>query len=290
MARRIEEKKPTNIQIKAERKQISDSINIDKKNQELLLKEIKEFEGVVKEQREVLATGEIEIEKMNGLIETRKKYIKGCDDIISNKRKELKELTEGLIEVKKKADGMIEDAEKEIERKIQERVGEAKQLTEEIEALMENVKTLTVEKGKLNEDIKDLSNNFIIAREELASLQGQLDEKNVELGRIRTEILELTPVKKELEELKELKKTTEQMLLVIQQKAEEAQKELDKIEKEREKRTMDLNKKEEQLRIKQESLSQLSSQLEAKEKRVMSLGATLQKHFDKQQIPIKVFE
>lgn len=290
MARRIEEKKLTNAQIKKERKKISDSINIDKKNRESLLKEIKEFEPTVKEQREVLAAGKIKIGELNKVIGEIERGSKIYENTISNKRKELKELTAGLVEVKKKADEMIYNAEAEIEKKIQDRAGEIKQLKEEIETLGENINTLTVEKEKLNEDIKDFSNNFITAKKELASIQEQIDEKKTKLGTIQTEILGLTPAKKELALLVENKKGVENNLSAIMDETKLAQAKLDKVEKERKKRTMDLDEREDQLKIKQGNLVQLASQLEAKEKRVMRLGATLQKHFDKQQIPIKVFE
>ena len=100
------------------------------------------------------------------------------------------------------------------------------------------------------------------------------------------EVVIKEPLEKEVDDLTQNKKSLEVEIWQIQNEIKTAREELKKIEQKKGNRTKDLDEKERQLNARQENVAGL----EAKEKRVMGLAATLQKHFDKMNMPIKVFE
>jgi len=309
MARRSEEKKPTNVAIKKERKKISDSISIDKQNRASLLKEIKDYEPTVKGQRKILAATNAEIQDSLRVLGQMKVKIDQLDKEISDKTHQADIITGRLKKVEAVSNGMIEDAKKEIERIKQENAGEIDKLTSEVNALTEKIRILTSNKEELEKGLSALEITISNARNNLAVLEKQIQEKKEELEKLNLEGIEtakktLSDLGQNITDLKGRKNEMEQNLAEIEVNIREEGKKLEAIratakatsdglnkKEEALKATSDgLNKKEEALKATSDGLNKKEEDLAAKEKKILTLGNTLQKHLDKQNIPIKVFE
>lgn len=302
--RRIEEEKITTAQIARQRKDISDSIMIDRQEHENLLKEIKGFNEVVKKQRAVLALGEEDIQKLLALIQNKQNKIIQLEKDISERTNQLDKITNELEAVKKLSRKIIENAEYEAKRIFQERVAEKEQLTTDIQKLKEVKEVLILEKDKLTDENKGLFDFFGVEQRNLELLKKQSEEARINFVSLKAEILNLVKDKENLEEFKRKNQDTEIKFLEAEKKTSAAEKLLNEIEKmiiaKREtfasiQQDSELALKEllkirgDDLFAKNEAIIKTAAELQKKEKRVMELGNTLQKHLDKQNIPIKVF-
>ena len=289
--RRIQKQKPTNLEIKKERKRISNSIDIDRKNLQVLSKKVKEFKGTVKKQDEFLAEKEKAIETLDKFIETRTEKIESLNDKISERKGKLENQAKGLTEIERDRAKAVEKTEKEVERVIQERRGETRELGKKLAASYELLKEAKSERKALLRESKDLTLSVKGQKKELKFLEGQIPEKRIEVGKLLEEVIELKSAKKELKEFPEKVKAKDKELLGIRRKITEAQWDLEKLEKDKKNKLRVFEEKEEALKKRKESLVEISLHLEEKEKRIKTLGNTLQKHLKKQGIThIDVFE
>ncbi len=293
--RRSEEKKPTNVAIKKEREEISGSISADKKNLEDLVKEIKGFDSVVKKQRETLALNEKEIAESIKLIGVKAAKITQLDKEIADKTNEADKITSELNKVKAMSDGMVEDAKKEIERITSEKSEERDKLISEVNALSEKVRVLTLDKEELEKGLSALEITISNARNNLAILEKQIQEKKEELEKLNLEGIEtakktLADLSQNITDLKGKINEMEQTAADLQATIEKENKELEAVRAASKAMSDGLNKKEADLKAMSDGLNKKEADLAAKEKQITTLGNTLQKHLDKQNIPIKVFE
>lgn len=289
MRRRIQQKISSPLK-QEERKKVSDSLNIDKKNLENLQSKIELNKKDLKEGDKLLLLQKTETNKAQETIQKRIKEVSLLDKQILEKKKALKDLNtefekvdigkySHLAEIHKDTVAIEEDGKKKVE------------------VLDKEVSVLEEKKTKANEElkiIKDEAENASVdlqkKKKEVKPFDKIIEDKTEEIRLLDKKIVELEPEGKKVDELKEIKDGLDQDINSLKQGIKSANVELEVLANKKKKRMAGVVKKEAVIQKKEEALESRIIEVAVKEEHVKKLGGTLQKYFDKLQMPIKVFK
>ena len=290
MRRKNIEQKQTSPKLKEERKRISDSINIEKRNLEDLKKEIKMADKILEERQGFLLLKQQELYKIEKDIKSKiNDEAKISVDLVYKKEEFKKQIREAEIEEQR--------TRQEIEKIKQEQAQSEKERKEAVEDKNKELEGLEANLEGLKERERELMGKCEGSEEEIKEYQERLDglivrvqEKEKEENVLNETIEELIPQAEKVKQLKEEEKQLRQSILVCQGEVEQTRRELAGVVKEKEARLTEVIKRESAVEKREEQMKITGEQLKGQKKRIEVMGNTLQKHLDRYGMKhIKVF-
>jgi len=288
MALRIKQQELDKSSVKSKQKELMSSINSGKQ-------ELQDIEANVVNQKKVIKTAEEEKRLINKELEAVKKEIR-------NKRNELNSLNVSISNKKKNLFGrekILKDAMDLEKIRIAGVSKTARQKIKEMEAVVvsleSKVKSLTDELNLRKVDVSELESKDERLTDEIRKTEATISWLNTTvelkeniLAGIEKKIAENNEIHSKVEELLKTRVEVEKDLLSKQEAIRLAVKEFGGVEEDKTKRLIEINKKEEQNKLATNNLLEREHGLDMREAELKRLATTLQKHFDKNQIPIKV--
>jgi len=256
-----------------------DELKAENKKAQKELNEIRlEIEKATKEKGELF----IELEKQKKEVEKNAKNVVEVRDIIKEKKSELNKVQMQVDKEKILAIGHVKTAQNEKEKALKEIAKKIKDATDKVEAKEKQLKNLLQKETNISDTIQ-------IKNIQADELKKEIEEKEKE----KLDLIELLKsLRKETDSLQnelQKKREVEQKILTVQNKLKDMRRELSQIDEIRASKMQDLDKREEKLKTQERVLETRKVALKQREDEVERLAKTLQKHFDKHNIPIKVY-
>lgn len=288
MRRTFGEQKPTNVQVKEEREEVIQSISSLQSELAKLKSANKAGEKLNLELSKKIAMAEANLAKTIADSNKALSELNQINEIIKKRERNLTEKNTELLTIKEIIDNQRVGKLSESQKEITTRKAELDNLKAEIKSL-EKQKDDAEEQAEEAQKRETNIASFGSQREsQLANLVFQLKQKKKEIESADVEIERIEQIKKEIAEAERKKAIVEQEEEQVRQEIKAGRRELMSIESERRKKMGDLDEREKKLTEKENGLLILEQQLKAKEKKIKELSGALQRHFDTQQIPIKV--
>ena len=288
---RKQPEKLTNPKLKKERDQISNTINSVKTileglevEKRALVKSIKDKESVSKKLGKEIKALETEAQCLGDKVKVLK-------DGVSEVNKSLKKKEKKLEELKKTSGELIINTEIEIAKEKANAKSDIKPLVRQKKALEVEIKGLEADLERLEAGKYDVFQNSRQKTKELGKILGKINENKRELLSTESEMKKLKELKESVKEQTQLKQSLENNVLAVRNEIKVARRELSGINKTKENILSGAKKREDDAGKREEAVVKKETAVRALETRIKTLGATLQKHFDKNDMKhIKVFE
>ena len=289
MALRINRnKKEVSSKIKEKQKNISDAINLEEKR----LEEIKGLEEstelVTAEQQEIAFEKESEIEKLNEEVKEKKEELADIDTDIEEKKIELNEKTKQIGVIQKEIDGTVEKAKEENKKTIDSKNTVIKQMNEEKGVLQYSITKLEEEKKELFIGISNINATYTFGKNALKDIEDKIKDREKKLSILVVDFERLSKEKTDIEFVKKDEIKLRKSVVLLEKTIKEAEKEIIHIDEIKSKKTKDLDEREEKIKRRGEAIKHREDFIENRAKDIEQKARTLQKHFDKHKIPIKV--
>ena len=288
MALRIKQQELDKSSVKSKQKELMSSINSGKQELQDIEANVVNQKGVVKavENEKKLIDNELLATKKE--LETKKNELNSLNVSISNKKKNLfgreKILKDAMDLEKIRIAGVSKTARqkiKEMEAVVVSLESKVKSLTDELNLRKVDVSELESKDERLTDEIRKTEAT-------ISWLNTTVELKENILAGIEKKIAENNEIHSKVEELLKTRVEVEKDLLSKQEAIRLAVKEFGGVEEDKTKRLIEINKKEEQNKLATNNLLEREHGLDMREAELKRLATTLQKHFDKNQIPIKV--
>lgn len=246
-----------------------------KKTEEEFVKRQKDFtltELSLNQKEKEIGDAVLKLKKINNDISIKDNFLQK----LKSKEKALNfEMNEKIIDFNKKDnDRKIEQKRDILSSEKEIRVSES--ILQKLKAEKEVYSDKSVE---LQDKIKTQEKNSLIIKK-----QEKVIEENDKS--ISESVLFAKETNNARDDLEEIDKNIKEKRNILQ----EIIADIEKIERTKEEKTFGLNKREEEVKEKEQGMKFKEIEMNENEKRIRQLGNTLQKHYDKQQIPIKVFK
>lgn len=273
---------------KEKQKAIAQSVSVEERRFEELKKNNNEQEEKGKKVESVTETRKKELDVIEKQIEEKKQELAREQENIQNEKvkgiEEMEKISEDINKMDKervmmatgkdKADAEKAKAQKEIEQELKEaELILEKKIKEVVDLKTEEKNISEAIRQKKDEAIKISDENTVLLSKKI-ELEEMLDILRDEQAKTESKLVQ--------------KKKIEQELLVVQEALKDLRRELSGINEIRQRKMADLDKREKELNTTEGVLKTKQETLEQKKLTVDRLAKTLQKHFDKHNIPINI--
>ena len=169
MRKIIREQKQTAPELKAERKRISDSLNTNKRELEVVKKEIVEIKKLAKKEQGILEMKKMAIEKNDNIIKEKEYKIKFLTKELGEKDRELNEMNEQEEKEKNRIRQKNEALREELDRQLDEKREEIDRLDENLKEYKDGLKSVMKETSTAIDKL-DNTKEALAAREKYDKL------------------------------------------------------------------------------------------------------------------------
>ena len=288
--RRIKnEEKQTNTSIKSEKEKIVSSINASNVVLEGLKKEIKCSKEELSYKKESIEAWEdrkeelkMEIVKLSEEKGLEKKELSILDDELNDKRDKLDKL-DGSLE-KKEEENMLK-----LQAMIEPKMKEFNELNGSIVDINRLIGLNVETKKKFETQLSELEDSLSVKKIELEELDKESNLLEVSIKDALEDLEGLKSEKEDIQKIEDESLELKQENLKVQKEIDSFRNELSKLEKEKAKRFDVIESKEREINRREERITNREEGLDDREKDIDLKAETLQKHYDKQNMPIKVF-
>lgn len=277
------------IPVKKQQKEIIQAIATERENLRNIKEQIKlankELQITQKELEQTKT--EIKTEKANK--EQYQKSVIVLKDKEKERKDKIKDIEKKILSDEKQAEDSITTQKAKSEAVLNSKNVEMKQIESRISVLNKDIAKKTAESDNLTQQNDSKKKNIKEKEDRISVLDNDIKSKNTELSNIEKRISLLDEKKANVVEIENKYKDLMRQLPDIQQEIKKERKELMNIKTEKDNRLSEAIKKENEVKRQTEELNKKQLQFDIRKRNVERLAKTLQKHFDKQKMPIKVW-